>query len=71
MKDPSARMRFGIADFLARYDPVAGDIRGGSGPFRFERVLEKAHERAEESRWCDESSSWWAFSRQAAFAALR
>jgi len=42
-------MWLGIADFLARYDPVAGDIRGGSGPFRFGRVLKKAQKRAEES----------------------
>jgi len=43
-------MWFGIDDFLTRYDPAAGDIRGGSGRFRFRRVLEKAHKRAEESR---------------------
>ena len=50
MKDRSVRMRFGIDDFLSRYDPADGDIRGGSGRFRFGRVLEKAHDRAEESR---------------------
>jgi len=50
MKDGSVLMRLGIDDFLTRYDPAAGDIRGGSGRFRFRRVLEKAHKRAEE-RW--------------------